>query len=153
MTKQLLEQQITAYRLTLAQATKECPKSDERYGHFEEPEECKKCQGTGRVARFPEFRQECPSAWHVAWKGYDGPPTSRPSCEACNGIGRQVAPAGLEAALAGLTIGKGLKVYTGLGLFVWNGYLTKERSLMPMPSADAILAEGLWLVIEVAGLE
>ena len=133
--------QIAELRRTLAEATKECPQSG-KFGH--ESYCVSGCNLTGLVARFPGFRQECPSIPDtMKLGGIDYP--HNPHC-ICHGTGWQVRAGGLEDALASLTLAEASTVF--VKMFVpesgqpWN----------PMPSADELLVLVLKLVIEVAGL-
>ena len=120
---------IAAYRRVLADATNECPHclGAGGWGGFA----CgPPCSGAGRIARFPGFRQVC---------GH-GP------------LGSQVwevRAGGLEDALAGLTRGLAYDVVKQLWIWIAAPGTTTGK---PMPSADEILAKGLRLVIEIAGL-
>jgi len=146
-----LKQQIAAHRRTLAEATKECPRQWYFDGEpipqdgpgCDHPDECE-CRATGLVARFPGFRQKC-ALQIVNW---DGKIEHAADCWVCNSTGWQVAPGGLEDGLAGLDNDvEGLKFLGRLELWLL------ARSAGPMPSAPEILAKGLELVIEKAGLE
>ncbi len=166
-----LTAQIAAYNRVLADATVECPRCRNTGGYEPVPRPgdmdfgpCFDCQGTGRIARFLGFRQECRKQWvraddgnwvgmaEAAWQsltGYEWSKTHPAAHCTCNGLGWQVRVGGLEDGLAGLTPDE----------FCTVTYQIYRRSIdilqdidAPMPSAPEILAEGLRLVIEVAGL-
>ena len=159
-----LTAQIAALRRTLADATKECPcEGCNRTPEEQHQADCE-CKGTGRVARFSGFRQEC--AWcegvgnrygcDHANLGFGleqvgnlcamckGIIRSFP-CKDCNGTGRQVAAGGLHDAWAGLTSGEAQEVLEKLALQLEE---MVPRPKDPMPSAPKILAKGLELVEE-----
>lgn len=135
---------IAALNRVLADVTKECPYAirateisaeiGERVRH-EETLKCN-CQGTGLVARFKGFRQDCNS---IAHRG------GNRTCLLCNGTSWHVRAGGLEDGLAGLTVDQIREVLEDLQAWVMQSDLT--------PSAPEILLKGLELVCEVAGLE
>lgn len=150
-----LTAQIAILNRVLADATVECPECEGT--RISLGSVCDfGCKGSGRIACFPGFRQEC--------KCYKGDPHTHlytcfkclpmvlggstfkhsSDCLKCNGTGWQVRAGGLEDSFKGLESGDFSKVLEKLDS--WRLY----RS--PRPTAPEILAEGLRLVIEVAGL-
>ncbi len=93
--------------------------------------------GTGRVARFPGFQQECTKCAGLGELGRH--------CQSCQGRRWQVRAGGLEDALAGLASFD----RRHWGWQLWN-WLQHDGGSATTPE---ILAEGLRLVIEVAGLD
>ena len=152
--------QIADRNRVLAEATKECPFTEPHRSQVHRLVSGKKldCKDN-RVARFPGFRQECGScngSGEMLVGGRSGGghvnPVGTTACLVCNGTGWQVALAGLEAALAGLRKGQALSFYAHL-IGTWVDMESLEGLEGPMPSAPEILAKGLELVIEIAGLE
>ena len=137
----------------LAAMTCECPDCHYLGERVQEPQGCKKCKGTGLVARFPEFRQECGAC--VEGKVNCVGPACRVEhdCDFCNGTGWQVRAGGLEDGLEGLTVIEGMAVYERLQRDAKGEAETLRHPDDPMPSAPEILLKGLELVCEIAGLE
>lgn len=132
MTPTSQTEQIATYYQALADATKECPCASCQLGDTEETCRCEghpRCLGTGRVARFPEFRRACGHGQlgSQVW---------------------EVRAGGLEGALAGLSIQQAHQVF-----YQMRRWLTSLGSGVDMPSAQEILLKGLELVIKVTGLE
>lgn len=158
MTTQILEQQIAAMSRVLADATEACQGWDTPEGKIP----CgavphQDCQGTGHVARFPGFRQECCCTergtpgylWAGASVAHANCPLGTEPCSYCEGhTGWQVRAGGLDGALVGLNRGE---ANDWLSLF--GKWVNWKIAQSPMPSAHEILAKSLELVIKVAGLE
>ncbi len=116
---------------------------------------CDTCPGTGRVARFPGFRQEC--SWcrgkkrilkHFLVIGdepYKPVDDDYDPCTHCHKQGWQVRAGGLHDALAGLTRGQASDVLYGL-MGEW------PHDDDPMPPTPEILAKSLELTIKAAEL-
>jgi len=115
--------------------------------------------------RFPGFRQDCSEQWvrtdNGCWQrmktakdqyltGYKWSKTHPATHCPCNGTGWLARAGGLEGGLAGLDKKAAGTVLMQLHNWVFDGI---GRVDVPMPSAPEILAEGLRLVIEIAGLE
>ena len=131
--------QIASYRKVLAEATKECPcQGCNRTPKEQHQVDCG-CKGTGLVARFPGFRQVCQVCAGYEGQGHD-----------CPQDGWQVRAGGLEDALAGLI---GLEFWRWRDRWTFAIGVPAMADKASMPSGDTILAEGLRLVIEIAGLE
>lgn len=170
-----VKQQIATLRRVLAGATKECGVC-EGQGELKEAvqawdvpgapiPDCDTCKGTGRIPRFPGFRQECQCTkrgtpgflWagaSVAWPNC--PPGTEPCCYCEGHTGWQVAPGGLEDALAGLSVEEGAPFFWQLSHWFrctkTNRHFEADgvecRLRLNTPSADEILRRA----IAVAGL-
>lgn len=133
--------QIDAMNRVLAGVTRECPAC--KGAKNVEDDACPRCLsaqtglGTGRIARFPGFRQYC---------DFCGGDETSP-CEDCDDKHYLVRAGGLHDALARLPVLDALDVLRTFSQWVW---LMDDA---PMPSAPEILAKSLELVIKVAGLE
>ena len=133
-----LTAKIAALNAVLAEATEACPDCS-YHGIATVGAPCDTCKGTGRIARFPEFRQECARCFGNSW--ICGP--DKPS-DGCGGRRWQVRAGGLEGGLAGLSTD---------GMALTLGMLAGWRRQGDKPFASEILLEGLRLVIQVGGLE
>lgn len=151
---------IAALNRVLADATVECRryKHGERAAQGESREKigpCAKCHGTGRIARFSGFRQECnhrtvvvfpcpkectDDEFHIHSGG-----KHMDDCRGCNGLGWQVRAGGLEDGLAGLSFDEKWGFFMAVG--------KDAKRLGVLTDRAEILAEGLRLVCEIAGLE
>ena len=152
-----VKQRLAALYATLADATKACNIGPYHKRHFKNG-----CQGTGKVARFPEFRQDkpCPHAGLVDDVGVSWDPDK---CPRCNGRGWQDRAGSTDDGLAGLSPTQAANVlwmfqhwvncpkpYTHLHE---DGEIVLCESRQKMPSALEIRAEGLRLICEIAELE
>lgn len=173
----MVEQTKTAERLAalnavLAEATKACPELHPWDGpppyDRSKPHslDCKGiCQGTGEVARFPEFRQVCERCHGDGWLNEDDISISQEfrdkhpdwykGCWGCGGFGQEkrgrrwlVRAGHLEDALAGLTKGQASLVHSNLNPVSWSMGWEAE----PMSDPDTILVEALEMVCLVAKL-
>lgn len=162
-TKTDIAVRIAALNAALAEATEECPEPycvkgkiaaiSKEAGSTELERlviDHKDCQGTGRIARFPEFRQECPLKWYKGERlfshhDHDNEEAHPDYCD-CNGTGWQVCAGGLDGGLARLTVEQAEIVFDEL-LHTWVDGLPGEK-----PSAPEILLEGLELVCIQANL-
>ena len=154
--------QIAALNRVLAEAIKECPVC--KGVKNVEDDACPRCLsaqtglGTGHLARFPEFRQECEDCFgQLEIDLYREEKIEKTiTCPTCNGIGWQIRAGGLEGALAGLTRPEVLHVLEGMSDYVYSWWGDEKawslRQFHPMPPAPKILAKGLGLAIEVAGI-
>lgn len=146
-----LNQRIASMNRVLADATKECPENKLDFSPDEiHPRACV-CKGTGRVAKFPGFRQECqclgdgrytklgcPKCWYLGAHSLE--------CIKCNGTGWQVHAGDWGTdGLAGLTVDQIQEVLEDLAAWIMRSDLA--------PDSNAIQAKCLELVIKVAELE
>ncbi len=155
-TETALKQRLAILYRTLADATVECPKCDALCEEMRKSPDASQgrptgipcrcvafsdgCNGTGRVARFPGFRQECKESWHAQF--------SSPSCS-CNGRRWRVRAGDSADGLAQLSP-KQMKDW----LFLFMTWLEEcWKADYITPSALEIRAKELELVIEVAGKE